>query len=206
MRAWGFGPAAWLGWAALFGDLGAEPIETVTHVTGEWALRFLLVALAVTPARRLSGWSWLAPLRRSFGLFAFLYASLHLATYVALDHFFDWPTLLEDVLERPFVTVGFAAFLLLVPLAATSNRAAKRRLGRRWAQLHRLAYAAAALGVVHYAWGVKADLRGPLVAGAVLALLLGLRLWWWRRRRAGARSRAAGPAQAQATAISRGPR
>ncbi len=157
--------------------LGAEPIERVTHVTGGWTLRFLLISLAVTPFRRLFGWRWLAPLRRTFGLIAFSYACLHYATYIGLEHFFDWERILEDVLERRYVTAGFAALLCLVPLAATSTRAMMRRLGRRWKILHRLAYLAGVLGVVHFLWLVKADLLEPLLYAAVLALLLGVRLW-----------------------------
>ena len=153
-------------------DLGANPIETITHVTGDWTLRFLLLCLAITPARRWLGLAVLAPLRRTLGLTAFVYACLHLLTYVGLDQFFDGSALLEDVLERRFVTAGFAAFLCLVPLAVTSTRRWQRRLGQRWVSLHRLAYAAAALGVVHYLWLTKADLRAPLLHAAILAALL----------------------------------
>ena len=178
-------PAVGLAATAAFGDLGANPIETVTHVTGEWGLRFLLLALAVTPARRAFRWSWLAPLRRTLGLAAFGYATLHFLTYLALDHYFDWNSIAEDVLERRYVTAGFAAFLCMAPLAATSTRRAMKRLGQRWVTLHRLVYAAGVLAVVHFLWLVKADEREPLVYGAVLALLLGYRVW--RRRPAGAR-------------------
>ncbi len=178
-------PAAALAARAAAGELGANPIEELTHETGEWALRGLLLTLAVTPARRLLGWSWLAPLRRTFGLLAFGYACLHFATWLVLDHFFDWALIVEDVLERRYVTVGFASFALLVPLAATSTKAMMRRLGRRWNALHRLAYAAAAGGVVHFLWLVKADSREPLVYGAILAVLLGYRAWV-RRARSGA--------------------
>lgn len=181
----GAAPAALLVVRALAGDLGANPIESVTHATGAWALRLLLLTLAVTPARRLLGWTWLAPVRRTLGLLAFGYASLHFLTFVVLDHFFDWSLIAEDLLERPFISAGFAAFLCLLPLAATSTRAMMRRLGRRWQLLHRLVYLAAVAGVVHYAWGVKADLRGPLLHGAALAGLLGYRLL----QRAGVRTR-----------------
>ncbi len=169
-------PAASLVVLALTDGLGANPVEQVTHVTGEWALRFLLLSLAVTPLRRLLGWSWAAPLRRTLGLTAFGYACFHYLTYLGLEHFFDWHLIVEDVLERRYVTAGFAAFLCLVPLAATSTRAMVRRLGRRWITLHRLIYLAAALGVIHFLWLVKSDLREPLVYAAVLILLLGLRL------------------------------
>jgi sulfoxide reductase heme-binding subunit YedZ len=171
-------PAAALAVGLATDRAGADPVEAITHVTGDWALRFLLLALAVTPARRLLGWSALAPLRRTFGLTAFTYACLHLSTYVVLDHFFDWRGIVEDVAERRYVTAGFAAFLCMVPLAATSSSAMIRRLGaRRWQALHRLAYLAAALGVLHFLWLVKADLRAPLAHAAVLALLLGYRAW-----------------------------
>jgi sulfoxide reductase heme-binding subunit YedZ len=142
-----------------------------------------LLTLAITPARRLLGWSRLAPLRRTLGLTAFAYACLHLLTYLVLEHFFDWRSIAEDVLERRYVTAGFAAFLCLVPLAVTSTDAMVRRLGRRWNALHRLVYAAAALGVVHFLWQVKADLREPLVYAALLTGLLGQRAWHrWTRR------------------------
>ena len=134
--------------AFLRDDLGANPIETITHVTGDWALRLLLLCLAVTPARRWLGLALLAPLRRTLGLAAFGYACLHLLTYVGLDQFFDGSALLEDVLERRFVTAGFAAFLCLLPLAVTSTRRWQRRMGRRWVSLHRLVYVAAALAAV----------------------------------------------------------
>jgi sulfoxide reductase heme-binding subunit YedZ len=170
-------PAAVLAARALAGGLGANPIETVTHVTGETGLRLLLASLAVTPLRRRLGWSWAAPLRRTLGLLAFCYVTLHALTYVALDHFFDWDLLLEDVLERRYVTAGFVGFLCLLPLALTSTRAMMKRLGRRWQRLHRLAYAAGIAGVVHHLWLVKADLAPPLAHAAVLALLLGERVW-----------------------------
>ena len=170
-------PVASLILGALTDELGAEPIERVTHVTGGWTLRFLLVSLAVTPVRRLFGWRWLAPLRRTFGLIAFSYACLHYITFIGLEHFFDWELILEDVLERRYVTAGFAALLCLVPLAATSTRTMMRRLGRRWKILHRLAYLAAILGVIHFLWLVKADLLEPLLYAAVLGLLLAARLW-----------------------------
>ncbi|HVN39836.1 MAG TPA: protein-methionine-sulfoxide reductase heme-binding subunit MsrQ [Myxococcota bacterium] len=168
----GLAPLAWLGVRALRGDLGANPIEAVTHATGLAALRLLLVALAITPSRRWLGLRWLAPLRRTFGLLAFGYACLHLLTYVVLDQFFDWQAILEDVAKRPYITAGFFAFLCLSPLAATSTRAMVRRLGRRWKPLHRLAYVAAIAAVVHFLWLVKKDTREPLTYAAVLALLL----------------------------------
>lgn len=159
--------------------LGANPIETITRASGEWTLRFLLITLAVTPLRRYTGLHWLLRLRRMLGLFAFAYGAAHLTTYLWLDQFFDWQAIANDILERPFITVGFAAFVLLIPLAATSNNFAIRKLGgRRWQSLHRSSYAIAILGVVHFWWLVKADLLEPLVYALILAVLLGLRAWW----------------------------
>ncbi len=163
--------------AAASGELGANPVEALIHHFGEWALRLMLATLAVTPLRRLTGWNQAVRLRRMLGLFAFFYAVLHLATYVVLDRSLLVEEILEDLTERPYVMVGFAGFVLLVPLAATSTNAMIRRLGgRRWRLLHRLAYVAAAAGVVHFWWLVKADVREPFIHAAVLALLLVLRL------------------------------
>lgn len=173
--ALGLLPLAALVLGAVRGSLGANPVETITHTTGQWALRLLLATLAVTPLRRLAGWSFLAPWRRSLGLLAFGYATLHFATFLALDLGFDLSALGEEVAERPYVTLGFSALLLLTPLAVTSTRGWQRRLGRRWLNLHRLVYAAAALAVLHFVWLVKADLAEPLVYAAVLAALLAAR-------------------------------
>ncbi|HEX6939674.1 MAG TPA: protein-methionine-sulfoxide reductase heme-binding subunit MsrQ [Longimicrobiales bacterium] len=170
-------PLAVLGWDATHGGLGANPITEATHRTGRWALILLLVTLAFTPVRRLTGWNGAIRWRRTVGLFAFFYAALHFAIYVVLDYFFDWALIVEDIAERPYVTVGFTAFLLLVPLAATSNRFSIRRLGKRWQRLHRLVYIATALAVLHFLWLVKApDIGRPLRYGAVLALLLAVRV------------------------------
>ena len=188
-------PAASLVVSALNDGLGANPVETVTHVTGDWALRFLLLSLSVTPLRRLFGWSWAAPLRRTLGLTAFGYACCHYLIYLGLEHFFDWRLIVEDVLERRYVWAGFTAFLCLVSLAATSTRAMMRRLGRRWVSLHRLVYLAAVLGVIHFLWLVKSDLREPLLYVAVLTFLLWLRLWFWL---AGSRSSKPTPNAAEA--------
>ncbi len=158
------------------GGLGANPVETVTRTTGDWALRLLLATLAVTPLRRLTGWGELIRLRRMLGLFSFFYASLHLATYVILDLGFNLAWVAEDVVKRPYITIGFGVFLLLLPLALTSNQWSIRRLGRRWKRLHRLVYPAAAGAVLHYLWLVKADPRTPLIYLGVLLLLLALRL------------------------------
>lgn len=173
------GPLAYYGWGVSADTLGANPIEALTRGLGTWALNFLLITLAVTPLRRYAGWAWLAPLRRMLGLYVFFYASLHLCAYLWLDQFFDWPAIAKDILKRPFITIGMACFFLLVPLAATSNRYAIRKLGgRRWQELHRTVYAIGILAVLHYAWMVKADLAKPLAYAAVLAVLLGLRAWW----------------------------
>jgi len=168
-------PIAGVSVRAMLGSLGANPIEEITHVTGEWTLRWLLVSLSITPLRRLGGFPRIAPLRRTFGLLAFFYSCLHFLTWLALDHFFDWPEIFEDILERRFVTVGFLGFSMMLPLAVTSTKAMMRRLGRRWNTLHRLAYTAAICGVLHYIWLVKADLAAPLAHAAVLATLLGYR-------------------------------
>jgi len=161
----------------LTGGLGGNPIEETLHRTGWWALTFLMLTLTVTPVRRLTGIGWLVKLRRMLGLYAFFYATLHFAVYLGLDQFFAWDYILEDIGERPYITVGFTALLTLVPLAATSTtRMIKRLGGRRWNRLHRLVYVAAALGVLHFLWLVKADTREPLIFGAVLAILLGYRL------------------------------
>ena len=160
------------------GDLGPNPVEAVTHFTGDWALRFLLIALGVTPLRRLIGHAWPMRFRRMLGLFAFFYASLHLTTYLWLDQFFAWDAIIEDIIKRPFITVGFAAFLLMVPLALTSTRSAMRRLGRYWQRLHRLVYLVGLLAVLHFLWLVKADPFEPLAYGAILAVLLSFRVPW----------------------------
>lgn len=170
-------PAGVLAWDAAHHGLGVNPITEVTHRTGRWTLILLLVTLGFTPLRRLTGWNGAIRWRRTVGLFAFFYAVLHFANYVVLDYFFDWALIAEDIAERPYVTVGFTAFLLLVPLAATSNRFSIRRLGKRWQRLHRLVYAAAGLALLHFLWLVKApDIGRPLRYGAVLALLLVLRV------------------------------
>ena len=158
--------------------LGANPIETITRSTGWWTLFLLMVTLAVTPVRRWTTANWLVRLRRMLGLFAFFYASVHLLTFVWFDHWFDVAAILKDVVKRPFVTVGFAAYLLLLPLAFTSTHAMVRRLGRNWQRLHRLIYVIATLGVVHFWWLVKRDITEPLVFAGVLVLLLGVRLYW----------------------------
>lgn len=155
------------------GRLGANPIEVITHSTGDWTLIFLCITLAITPLRRALGLPWLVRFRRMTGLFAFFHGFLHFITYVWLDKFFDWHAMMKDVAKRPFITAGFTAFALLVPLAATSTAGMIRLLGgRRWQWLHRLIYVSAAAGVVHYYWLVKADVRLPLRYAAIVAFLL----------------------------------
>jgi sulfoxide reductase heme-binding subunit YedZ len=165
-------PAMIVVWQAYANRLGANPIEAITHHTGEWTLRFLLITLAMTPLKRWFGWVWPIRIRRMLGLFAFFYACLHLMTYLWLDQFFLWSEIWLDIMDRPFITVGMLAFVLLVPLAATSNRYMTRRLGKNWKRLHRLAYVIPVLGVVHFWWLVKADVLEPLVYALLLAVLL----------------------------------
>jgi sulfoxide reductase heme-binding subunit YedZ len=162
-------------------QLGANPIEFITRNTGDWTLYFLCITLAVTPLRRLTGWSWLIKLRRMMGLFAFFYAALHFTTFLWLDHFFDVQAMLKDVVKRPFITVGFTAFVLLIPLAVTStNRMVKRLGGKRWQQLHRAIYLIAPLGILHFWWmkAGKHDFAQPILFGAIVGVLLLLRVYW----------------------------
>lgn len=164
-------------------DLGPNPVEALNRYTGDWTLRLLLVTLAVTPLRSLTGWAFLMRFRRMLGLFAFFYACLHFLSWIAVDKLFDWDEIVADVFERPFITLGFTSFVLLIPLAVTSTNGMMRRLGgRRWRALHRLVYAVGIGGVAHFLWLVKSDIREPLFYGAILGLLLGYRLWHWRRR------------------------
>ena len=164
-------PAAWLPWLAVSGGLGADPVKALSHYTGDWTLNLLLATLAVTPLRRLSGRVEVMRYRRMLGLFTFFYACLHFLTWLVLDQFFDWQAIVADVVKRPYISVGFAAFVLLLPLALTSTRRMAMRLGRNWRRLHRLAYAAALGGVLHFLWLVKADVREPLIYLAILLLL-----------------------------------
>jgi methionine sulfoxide reductase heme-binding subunit len=171
-------PLVVLAWQALTHNLGANPIDEITDQTGIWTLRLLLITLAVTPARRLTGWNRLIQLRRMLGLLAFFYGCLHFLTYIWLDQFFVIEDIIADVMERPFITVGFASFALLIPLAVTSTTAMIKRLGGKWWQrLHRLVYAIAIGGVVHYLWLVKADIQQPLLYGGILWGLLVYRFW-----------------------------
>jgi sulfoxide reductase heme-binding subunit YedZ len=175
--------------------LGANPVEFITRNTGDWTLYFLCITLAVTPLRRLTGWNWLIRLRRMIGLFVFFYAALHFTTFLWFDHFFDVAEMLKDVLKRPFITVGFAAFLLLIPLAATSTNAMIKRLGgKRWQWLHRLIYLIAPLGILHFWWmkAGKNDFSQPIVFGVIVGGLLLLRVYWHFAQRSGGGARVAG--------------
>ncbi len=173
-------PLLRLGWKGFTGGLGANPIEFITLSTGTWTLVLLLATLAITPLRRITGQSWLIRLRRLAGLFAFFYAVLHFITYIWLDKFFDVSDMIKDVVKRPFITAGFLAFLLLIPLAFTSTAGAIRRMGgRRWRLLHRLIYISGVSAVTHFWWKVKADVREPAIYAMVLALLLCMRLAFW---------------------------
>jgi len=191
-------PAAILAWQIRAevltgsGGLGADPIAEIEHRLGLWALRLLMIALAVTPLRQLSGQPVLLRFRRLLGLYAFFYATLHLTAYLALDLKGYWMQIFEEIAKRPYITVGFLAWLLLIPLAVTSTQGMMRRLGRRWGQLHRLVYAIAVLAVLHFWWLVKSDIREPLLYATILAVLLGWRVW---RKVAEARTRRQAAAQ-----------
>ena len=169
-------PALVLVWDSVTGGLSVNPIEDITHRTGDWALRFLLLTLAVTPFRWLSGWNEVIRYRRRLGLFTFWYASLHFSTYIVFDHFFDIRSIADDVIERKYVTAGFLGFVLMLPLAVTSTQGWIRRLGKRWSVLHRLIYVAAVAGVVHFLWLVKLETSEPLVYAAVLSGLFLVRV------------------------------
>lgn len=192
-------PVAFLGWDAYTQNLGANPIEKITHATGDWTIRFLLITLSITPARKLLKVPSLIRFRRMLGLFAFFYGCLHFTTYIWLDKFFDVHAMLHDIGKRKFITVGLTGFVLLIPLALTSTAGWIRRLGgKRWQRLHQLIYVSAICGVIHYLWLVKADVRKPLEYGAILAVLLGYRIIVWglpklRARSNNARSRSMQP-------------
>jgi sulfoxide reductase heme-binding subunit YedZ len=183
-------PAAWIAVGYQREWLGANPTERMTHVTGMTTLVLLLVTLAVSPVRRITGWNPVIRLRRPLGLFAFFYASVHFTIWLALYNVFNLDYVVEDIAERPYVTVGFTAFLVLIPLAVTSTKGWIRRLGKKWTVLHRGIYLAAALGVVHFYWLVKADTRLPVLLGACLLVLMGFRVQRWVEDRAKRRARA----------------
>ena len=178
-------PLARLAWKAFHDGLGANPIEVITHSTGKWTLIFVLVTLSITPLRRLTRQYRLIAFRRMIGLFAFFYGTLHFLTYIWLDKFFDLHEMFKDIAKRPFITVGFSAFVLMIPLALTSSAWSIRRLGgKNWQRLHRLIYVTGMLGVVHYYWLVKADHRKPIEYGIVLSALLLYRVGVWGAKKA----------------------
>ncbi len=172
------GPITLLVWNAFNGGLSPNPIDDITDTTGDWTLRFLMITLGITPLRRITGWNNFARFRRMLGLFAFFHGLLHFTTYIWLDHYFDFGTMVDDVVSRPYITVGFTGFVLMIPLAITSTKKWIGRLGgKRWQKLHRLIYVSGAAGVIHYLWLVKLDIRRPLTYGAILAVLLSFRVW-----------------------------
>ena len=173
-------PLERLVWKFFHDALGANPVEVITHSTGDWTLILVMVTLSITPLRKLTKQYWLIGVRRMIGLFAFFYACLHFTTYIWLDKFFEVHEMIKDVAKRPFITVGFSAFVLMIPLALTSTAWSIRRLGgKNWQRLHRLIYLTGILGVVHYIWLVKADLRKPIEYGIVLSILLLYRVGVW---------------------------
>jgi methionine sulfoxide reductase heme-binding subunit len=172
-------PLGRLGWKAYNSALGANPIQVITWSTGTWTLVFLMVTLSITPLRKLTKQYWLIQFRRMMGLFAFFYGCLHFTTYIWLDQFFDLHSVAKDVVKRPFITLGFTAFVLMIPLALTSTQRSIRWLGKRWQSLHRLIYATAILGVVHYIWLVKKDIRVPVIYAVILSVLLLYRVIVW---------------------------
>jgi len=165
------------------GTLGANPVEELQDRFGNWGLRFILIALSVTPLRQISGWNWLSRFRRLFGLFAFSYVLMHFLTWLVLDQTLLLSAIAEDIFERPFITIGFSAFLILIALAATSTARIRRRLGQRWQKLHNAVYVAAILGVWHYWWQVKLDASDPAIYAVILAFLLGYRIWRSRQKK-----------------------
>lgn len=181
-------PAAALVYDFLTNDLTANPIDYITDTTGYTAITLLMITLTVTPLRRLTGLNEVIKLRRMLGLLAFFYACLHFSTWLVLDWFFDFASMAADVVERPFITMGMATFVLLIPLAATSTTGMIRRLGKRWLQLHRLVYVAGLTAVIHFWWVVKADFREPRLFALALSILLGFRAWWTLRTRLSSRS------------------
>jgi methionine sulfoxide reductase heme-binding subunit len=176
-------PLGRLAWKAYNSALGANPIQVITWSTGTWTLVFLMVTLSITPLRKLTRQYWLIQYRRMTGLFAFFYGCLHFTTYIWLDQFFDLHSVYKDIYKRPFITVGFTAFVLMIPLAATSTQWAIRKLGKRWQKLHRLIYVSATAGVVHYYWLVKKDIRVPVIYAVTLGILLLYRIIVWARER-----------------------
>jgi methionine sulfoxide reductase heme-binding subunit len=185
-------PFIWLLFRVLTGRLGINPVEDLTLTTGIWALRFLVFTLLITPIRRLTGWNRIIQYRRMLGLFAFFYASLHFAIYIGVDQFFAFDLILKDIVKRPFITMGFTAFVLMIPLAVTSTKGWIRRLGRRWQLLHRLIYVSAIAAAVHYLWKVKVMIGSPVYYAAGIMLLLAFRIVWQLRAAAAVRRQTAG--------------
>jgi sulfoxide reductase heme-binding subunit YedZ len=177
-------PAAGMLWQTFYGDLGVNPVETLLHESGRTALAILIACLAVTPIRRLTGWNGIQRVRRMVGLWSFVYALAHFAIYAVFNHLGDVRAIWDDVVERPFILSGMVGLVILLALAATSTTGMIRRLGRNWQRLHRLVYVAGFAGVLHFAWGQKADIREPLVWGSVLVVLLAVRVIYARRRAA----------------------
>lgn len=175
-------PFGVLFWQAFSDGLGTNPVETLTHETGQWALRFLLITLLVTPLRKLLKLNWLIKLRRMLGLFVFFYAVLHFITYLWFDQFFDIKAILIDIPKRPFITIGFASFLLLIPLAVTSTNAMQRRLKKKWRTLHKLVYVIPVLVIIHFIWSLKADYSEPFVYALIFAALMLLRVYYYRKK------------------------
>jgi sulfoxide reductase heme-binding subunit YedZ len=166
-----------------FDYLGSNPIEVITHKTGEWGLHFLLLSLLITPLRKHFHWGFLIQFRRFLGLWSFAYLFCHFFTFILFDHFFDIESILDDIIERPYITVGFAAFILMIPLVITSFKKLQRRMGKQWVLLHRSVYVIAILGIVHYWWLVKADILTPLIYGLILVLLLVDRIYWLLKKK-----------------------
>jgi sulfoxide reductase heme-binding subunit YedZ len=185
-------PFVWLVFRTLTGRLGINPVEDLTLTTGIWTLRFLVLTLLVTPIRRLTGWNRIIQYRRMLGLFAFFYASLHFAIYIAIDQFFAFDLILKDIVKRPFITMGFTAFVLMIPLAVTSTKGWIRRLGRRWQVLHRLIYISAVAAAVHYLWKVKVMIGSPVYYALIIAILLAFRVVWQLRSASAIRRQTAG--------------
>ena len=186
-------PLGRLAWKGYNSALGANPIQVITWSTGTWTLVFIMVTLAVTPVRKLTRQYWLIQYRRMLGLFAFFYGCLHFTTYIWLDQFFDLHSVAKDIVKRPFITVGFTAFVLMIPLALTSTKGSIRRLGKRWVTLHRLIYATAIAGVIHYYWLVKKDIRKPVIYAIILAALLLYRIVVWAIQRRSSESQSPTP-------------
>lgn len=175
-------PASYLIWGVLNDALGANPIEYIIRDLGDWTLRFLLLTLAISPLRRLTGMAQLLRLRRMLGLYTFFYGLLHLSIYIVLEQFFDWQEIWGDILERPFITIGMLAFILLIPLAVTSTASAMRKLGKNWLRLHKLIYPIAIFAILHFWWLVKADTREPFIYATLLAILLLERFFYFIKR------------------------